>query len=212
MSTRNDKLTTKDALPAPQHSHRLAHHIKSRGIELTLPGGFVDRLPEISQWGHRLPAVTLTLDSRGRSPTVLAAATLCMHSEHAPEHQDWPEYFRPGRSQRVFLAVILHPSLSLSISSVPIDGGRGKDMASPNSPPPEYLAEETCGPGLIAASVIMAIIGTVFVALRFYTRACIVHKLGLSDWTILIALIFSIGNSAGSIRRTHTSSFSLHLT
>jgi len=78
-------------------------------------------------------------------------------------------------------------------------------MAS-HMPPPDYLADETRGPGLIAADVIMAVVGTVFVGLRFYTRTYIVNKLGLSDWIILIALIFDIGNSAGSIRRR--SSFS----
>ncbi len=71
----------------------------------------------------------------------------------------------------------------------------------PAAPSPDYLADETRGPGIIASSVIMAFIATVFVGLRFYTRMFIVRKLWLTDWIILFALVFSIGNSAGSIRR-----------
>ncbi len=69
------------------------------------------------------------------------------------------------------------------------------------APSPDYLADETRGPGIIASGVIMAFIATVFVGLRFYTRMFIVRKMWLADWIILFALVFSIGNSAGGIRR-----------
>jgi hypothetical protein len=69
------------------------------------------------------------------------------------------------------------------------------------APSPDYLADETRGPGIIASGVIMAFIATVFVGLRFYKRMFIVRKLWLADWIILFALVFSIGNTAGGIRR-----------
>ncbi len=78
----------------------------------------------------------------------------------------------------------------------------------PAAPSPDYLADETRGPGIIASSVIMAFIAAVFVGLRFYTRMFIVRKLWLADWIILFALVFSIGNSAGSIRRKSSLLFS----
>ena len=79
----------------------------------------------------------------------------------------------------------------------------------PAGPSPDYLADENRGPGIIASSVIMAFIATVFVGLRFYTRMFIVRKLWLADWIILFALVFSLGNSAGSIRRKPSSRFPL---
>lgn len=68
-------------------------------------------------------------------------------------------------------------------------------------PPPDYLANESNSGGLVTSAVITVVVGAIFVGMRFYTRAYIVNALGPSDWAILVALVFSIGNSAGTIHR-----------
>ena len=65
--------------------------------------------------------------------------------------------------------------------------------------PPDYLADETNGDGLVATTVIMVTLATLFVGLRFYTRIGIVRAFGPSDCTILLALLFSIGSTACTI-------------
>ncbi|KAL1874936.1 hypothetical protein VTK73DRAFT_10362 [Phialemonium thermophilum] len=55
------------------------------------------------------------------------------------------------------------------------------------------------GGSVIAAAISTVCIAAIFVTLRFITRAVIIRVFSLSDWTILVALLFSAGNSAGSI-------------
>lgn len=55
---------------------------------------------------------------------------------------------------------------------------------------------------IIACAIITWAIGAIFVALRFYTRGCLLHNvLGAEDWLILVALIFSGATCAGMIER-----------
>lgn len=68
--------------------------------------------------------------------------------------------------------------------------------------PPDYLKDETNGAGLVATTVIMVTLASAFVGLRFYTRIKIVRALGASDWTILLALLFSIGSTACTLYGT----------
>ena len=76
--------------------------------------------------------------------------------------------------------------------------------------------DETNGGSLVAATVTTVTIAAIFVGLRFYTRIRIVRMLGPSDWAILLALIFSIGNTACTLHRTllfyHSHSFTVPLT
>jgi hypothetical protein len=60
---------------------------------------------------------------------------------------------------------------------------------------------ETYQANIIACAAITFAIGTIFVALRFYTRGCLLHVLGAEDWCILASLVFSGANSAGMIER-----------
>ncbi len=62
--------------------------------------------------------------------------------------------------------------------------------------------DETNGGQLVAATVTTVTIAAIFVGLRFYTRIRIVRTLGPSDYAILLALIFSIGNTACTLHRT----------
>ena len=62
--------------------------------------------------------------------------------------------------------------------------------------------DETNGGSLVAATVTTVTIAAILVGLRFYTRIRIVRMLGPSDWAILLALIFSIGNTACTLHRT----------
>ncbi|KAK3339821.1 hypothetical protein B0T25DRAFT_489625 [Lasiosphaeria hispida] len=52
---------------------------------------------------------------------------------------------------------------------------------------------------IMVCAVITAVIGTVFVALRFYTRRVIINVLGWEDWLILAAQIFTIAMCGGFI-------------
>lgn len=44
-------------------------------------------------------------------------------------------------------------------------------------------------PDVIACCVISTVVGTVFVALRFYTRRVLINVLGVEDWFILLAQV-----------------------
>ncbi|KAL2267317.1 hypothetical protein VTJ83DRAFT_4594 [Remersonia thermophila] len=68
-------------------------------------------------------------------------------------------------------------------------------LGAPDGPPPSTadLDHDTLGPNMLAAAAITWTIALVFVVLRFYTRMRIVHKLGLSDWTILLSLLAAGG-------------------
>lgn len=62
---------------------------------------------------------------------------------------------------------------------------------------------------MIAAAVVSFVLTAAVVALRFYTRVRIVRVLGGEDWTVLIALVFSLGVSICTITsrsRRHPSS------
>jgi len=52
-----------------------------------------------------------------------------------------------------------------------------------------YLDYSDLGPNIIAASFVTWAIALAFVLMRFWTRARIVHKLGLADWTIAVSLV-----------------------
>jgi len=58
------------------------------------------------------------------------------------------------------------------------------------------------GGDIIAASVVIFLFAAAAVALRFYTRVKIVRVLGAEDWTILVALVLSLGVSIASITST----------
>lgn len=55
---------------------------------------------------------------------------------------------------------------------------------------------------IIVCAAITWSIGAIFVSLRFYTRGYILQNvLGMEDWFILVALVFSGATSAGMIER-----------
>ncbi|KAL2150964.1 hypothetical protein VTH82DRAFT_6062 [Thermothelomyces myriococcoides] len=78
------------------------------------------------------------------------------------------------------------------------------DAQQPSPPPgtlppaPQDLPHESLQLNIIIASTICWFIAAIFVALRFYTRTVIIHVLGWSDWSILLALILS-GATCGSV-------------
>ena len=49
--------------------------------------------------------------------------------------------------------------------------------------------ERSYSADIIACSVVTAVIGSVFVGLRFYTRGVLLRVLGLEDWLILFAQV-----------------------
>jgi len=55
---------------------------------------------------------------------------------------------------------------------------------------------------IIICAVITAVIGTVFVALRFYTRRVIINVLAWEDWLILAAQVFTVAMCGGFIHGT----------
>ncbi len=65
--------------------------------------------------------------------------------------------------------------------------------------------EESHQAGLIAASAVTWAIGAFFVGLRFYARGFLLRNaIGVEDWLIVVALIFSGATSAGMIERERT--------
>ncbi len=55
---------------------------------------------------------------------------------------------------------------------------------------------------IIVSAVICWVIGAVFVGLRFYARAVLLRNaIGIEDWLIVVALVFSALTSAGAIER-----------
>ena len=65
----------------------------------------------------------------------------------------------------------------------------------------EYLAEDI-GPSVIATSIIMMIICTVFVGLRYYARHITSTKFGAEDVIIPFAWLAEIGQGIVAISRT----------
>ncbi len=62
-------------------------------------------------------------------------------------------------------------------------------MSTPLGPDPATLPHDSLQPNIIASAVVCWLIAAVFVGLRFYTRASIIHALNLSDWCILASLV-----------------------
>lgn len=56
-------------------------------------------------------------------------------------------------------------------------------------------------PAVITWAVVPTAIAIVVVALRFYTRHCLIKKIEIEDWLALGALLLAIGNSIGTGRR-----------
>jgi hypothetical protein len=54
---------------------------------------------------------------------------------------------------------------------------------------PSDLPHDSLKPNIIVSSAVCWAIAAFFVALRFYTRGVIIHVLGWSDWSILLALV-----------------------
>jgi len=55
------------------------------------------------------------------------------------------------------------------------------------------LAHDTLGPNIIAACFVTWTVALIFVLLRFWTRARIVHALGMADWFIALSLLAAGG-------------------
>lgn len=51
------------------------------------------------------------------------------------------------------------------------------------------------GPAVVVFPTLTAVVATILVALRFYTRWRILRLLGWEDWLLLVALLFGITNS-----------------
>lgn len=49
------------------------------------------------------------------------------------------------------------------------------------------------GAGLVVAAWTMGAVGCSLLAMRMYTRAVIVEKMGWDDWTMIMAVVSSIG-------------------
>ncbi|RJE25273.1 integral membrane protein, partial [Aspergillus sclerotialis] len=49
------------------------------------------------------------------------------------------------------------------------------------------------GEGAVAASAVFTSLATILTGIRVYTRACIVKKMGVDDWIILVSVAFSWG-------------------
>ena len=52
---------------------------------------------------------------------------------------------------------------------------------------------------IMVCAVITSFIGCVFVGLRFYTRRVLINVLGLEDWLMLAAQVFSVAMTVGFI-------------
>ena len=73
------------------------------------------------------------------------------------------------------------------------------DPTATDSPPPPMFP-----PGLISnpSAVITWVIGAIFVGLRFYARGRLLRNvIGVEDWLMVVALVFSGATSAGFIER-----------
>jgi hypothetical protein len=77
--------------------------------------------------------------------------------------------------------------------------------------PPGYVSrpEESHQANLIAASVVTWVLGALFVALRFYARGFLLRNaIGVEDWLIIVALVFSGATCASMIEREQPPSLS----
>ena len=73
----------------------------------------------------------------------------------------------------------------------------------PPPPPPDLVSNpaENYQANIIACAVLTWAIAALFVALRLYTRRCLVHILGWEDRVIVVSLLFSALSSAGTIEQ-----------
>ncbi|KAK0631429.1 hypothetical protein B0T14DRAFT_2939 [Immersiella caudata] len=69
----------------------------------------------------------------------------------------------------------------------------------PLPPDPATAPHDNRRAELYAAAIICWVIAAIFVALRFYTRGVIIRALSISDWCILLAVLFSAGEAAALI-------------
>lgn len=78
------------------------------------------------------------------------------------------------------------------------------DLPPPPAFPPGLISNpsETLQANIIASAVITWLIGAVFVGLRFYARGRLLDNvIGVEDWLMVVALVFSGATSAGFIER-----------
>lgn len=74
----------------------------------------------------------------------------------------------------------------------------------PPGPPPGFISNpsESHQADILASAIITWVIGAVFVGLRFYARGWLLkNAIGVEDWLILVALVFSAATTAGKIER-----------
>ncbi|KAK4040871.1 hypothetical protein C8A01DRAFT_15327 [Parachaetomium inaequale] len=79
------------------------------------------------------------------------------------------------------------------------------NTASPPALPPGLISNpsESHQVNIVVCVVLTWLIGAVFVALRFYVRGWLLHNaIGVEDWLIVVALVFSGATSAGIIEQT----------
>ncbi|GAB1309882.1 Rhodopsin domain-containing protein [Madurella fahalii] len=75
-------------------------------------------------------------------------------------------------------------------------------LPPPGLPPlPPNLPHDSLQPNIIASSAICWVVAACFVGLRFYTRGFIIHVIGHSDWSILVALVFAAATCGGVIEQ-----------
>ncbi len=75
-------------------------------------------------------------------------------------------------------------------------------MADPAVPVPFSNPGESHQADIIVSAVICWVIGAGFVGLRFYARAVLLRNaIGIEDWLIVVALVFSALTSAGAVER-----------
>lgn len=67
----------------------------------------------------------------------------------------------------------------------------GPAAPPPSTGPPIGLVggDRSYQPDIIACAVVTAVISSVFVGLRFYTRGHLLHVLGWDDWLLLLAQV-----------------------
>ncbi|WYZ38235.1 hypothetical protein EsH8_III_000149 [Colletotrichum jinshuiense] len=91
----------------------------------------------------------------------------------------------------------------LSLRSSTPDAAAAVATAATNTTTPPWLVlpepdpNEWNGATVVPVAVISALVASAFVAMRFYTRARILHAVKWEDWTILASLVFAIATSAG---------------
>lgn len=84
-------------------------------------------------------------------------------------------------------------------STGPPTSGAGPAGAPPVDP--ALLPHDSLQANIICAVIITWVISAVFVAARFYTRYYLVRVIGLTDWFLLLSLVFSLGVTISDIMR-----------